>query len=447
MEDFVLQFGILVLAAKTGGKLFERWHLPKVLGELLAGIIVGPFLLGHLALPGFPQGVMANAGTLLSSRGPVYGVAMLSMAVLFFLVGLEADLRQLRRSSLVGIFSGVGGFLLCFATSCALFLFWETKGKAASLPFDVLFVGLLVSTLVSITSVGLLARLLAIGHRLESQAGAISLAAGMMDNALGLFVFFVLAAIPFPSGDLENGSVHLFCRLFGWTALKTVLYVAAVVLCGIPVARRMNTLALREKNYASAFAVSAACLLIAGGLSAAFGVSPLAGAYAMGVAFAATDLRHEIRERLDFVSEILIPACFALIGTQLNLSLLGDSSLLFVSLLFSVVVLLIKFASSAGMTLLFRRDLGLSVRVGVATLPRGELSMAMLLTLLTAAPLMKTVEPFRCLGIATWLIVLSCLISPALAQLAFRRDDAEPGNVQESERIVFHFPSTILLSS
>ena len=63
---FILQLGVLVLAAKLGGRLMNRWRLPRVLGEVGAGLLVGPCLLGGLSLPLFPDGLMCDAGGLLA---------------------------------------------------------------------------------------------------------------------------------------------------------------------------------------------------------------------------------------------------------------------------------------------------------------------------------------------------------------------------------------------
>ena len=82
--QFVLQLGVLVFAAKTGGVLFDRWRLPVVLGELLAGVLVGPHLLGRVALPFFPKGLMCDVDVLLTPNGSVFSVVTLTLVVFFF---------------------------------------------------------------------------------------------------------------------------------------------------------------------------------------------------------------------------------------------------------------------------------------------------------------------------------------------------------------------------
>ncbi len=101
---FVLQLGVLVLAAKAGGALFERWRMPVVLGELMAGVLVGPHLLGGLSLPLFPKGVMSDVGALLTPLGPVYSVVTVTLVVLFFSSG---SIRTCGRSG--AILPGRGG--------------------------------------------------------------------------------------------------------------------------------------------------------------------------------------------------------------------------------------------------------------------------------------------------------------------------------------------------
>jgi Kef-type K+ transport system membrane component KefB/mannitol/fructose-specific phosphotransferase system IIA component (Ntr-type) len=433
---FILQLGVLVFAAKMGGRLFDRWHLPKVLGELLAGLLVGPHLLGGLALPLFPEGLMRDADGLLASQGPVYGVMMLSLVVLFFLIGMDTDLRQLRRSPSGGVAAGAGGFLSGFAVSLML-LVWlapALTGKSASWGWASPQ-ALLISTVVSVTSVGVLARILAARQRLESPAGTVALAAAMTDNVLGLFLFTVFSA---SAEAVANGAQPTGLLLLSMM-LRTLLGCGLVALCGFPIARHMNALALREKSYTGAFVVSAACLLIAGGVMGVLGLSVMAGAYVMGIAFSATDLRHEIRERLDFVNVVLVPACFAVVGMQIDPNLLADTSVVLAAVMLAAGAAVAKLAGgalSAGMAEL--NAVG-CLRVGVVSLPRGELSLAMLAAVIGMAALPSGVF----FGVVL-LVVVSCVSATFLSDRAF----AWGGNgtrakfvMPDPVKLIFQLPS------
>ena len=432
---FILQLGVLVFAAKMGGRLFHRWKVSRVLGEVAAGLLVGPFLLGGLSLPLFPDGLMCGANNLFRAQDPMYGVVTISLAVFFFLVGLNTDLRQIRRSSAGGVAAGLGGFALCFAVTLSVLVTAMPRLDGAAPWQWTSPQALLVATVISVSSVGMLARMMAARQRLESPAGTVALTATLTDNVIGLFLFTVFSGA---HAAVEQGASPDLYLLASMT-LRALISFGIVALCGFPIARFVNGLALREKNYTSAFAVSAACLLIAGGVMGAMGLSVMVGAYVMGLAFSTTDLRHEIRERLDFVSVVLVPACFAALGMQVDLSLMSNTAMMAAVGLFVVSAVVAKGVGSAvpaGFAGLNGRG---CLRVGVAVLPRGELTLAMLAAVVGMAAL----PPGVVFGVVL-LVALTCLFGPWVARPLFAAGGTGTRKnfvVPDSVKIVFQFPS------
>ena len=432
---FILQLGVLVFVAKMGGRLFHRWKLSRVLGEVAAGLLVGPFLLGGLSLPVFPEGLMSDAATLLHAQDPMYGVITIALVVFFFLAGLNTDVRQLRRSTPGGIAAGLGGFAFCFAVTLAVLVAAApalTGGTAWSWATPQ---ALLVCTAVSVSSVGMLARMLSARQRLESPAGNVALSAALTDNVVGLFLFTVFSGALTAVARGEQPGLHLLASM----AARTVLGVALVAFCGIPVARFVNGLALRERTYTSAFAVSAACLLIAGGVMGAMGLSVMSGAYVMGLVFSTTDLRHEIRERLDFVSLVLVPVCFSALGMQLDLRLLGEPALLAGAAGFVLAACTAKAVGAALPALIADLNGCGCLRVGAAVMPRSELTLALLAALAGMAAL-----PPGVLFSAVLLVAVSSLWVPGLVRRLFEtggNGTRKPFAVPAPVKIVFQFPS------
>jgi len=429
---FILQLGVLVFAARLGGALFERGRLPMVFGEVAAGVVVGPYLLGGVALPFFPHGLMGDAEAFLSVwGGGGQGLMAVILAVFFFLAGLDTDLRQMRRLSASGVLAGVCGFLFAFGAGLALLFRAAPTLLGPAQPWHTSAL-LLCAVPISVTSVGFLARLLAVRKRLESPVGTLSLTAAMAGNVLGLIVFTVVAGVSGAGGGVNELSGARIAAV----AWRAGVGLGAVLLLGIPLARRMNALAVREKNYGQPFAVSAAGLLIAGGLIGACGLPVVSGAYMMGVAFSAMDVRHEIRERLDFVSLTLMPACFASLGMRLNPNLLANETVLGTSVLLAVAVLganLIGCAAGASLT---RSGVATSLRVGILALPRAELSVALLAAVGGMIPL-----PQSLLFCAVFLILCSCVALPFLSDRVLDQGDGCGGSGPEPARLVFRFPS------
>ncbi len=432
---FILQLGVLVFVAKMGGRLFHRWKLPRVLGEVASGLLVGPFLLGGLSLPVFPEGLMSDAATLFRSQDPMYGVITIALVVFFFLAGLNTDVRQLRRSTVGGIAAGLVGFAFCFAVTLAVLVAAApalTGGTAWSWTTPQ---ALLVCTAVSVSSVGMLARMLSARQRLESPAGNVALSAALVDNMAGLFLFTVFSGALTAVGNGAGPGLYLLASM----AVRTLLGVALVALCGIPVARFVNGLALRERTYTGAFAVSAACLLIAGGAMGAMGLSVMSGAYVMGLVFSTTDLRHEIRERLDFVNLVLVPVCFAALGMQLDLRLLGAPALLAGAVGFVLAASAAKAVGAALPALLADLNGRGCLRMGAAVMPRSELTLAML-----AAVAGMAVLPPGVLFSAVLLVAVTSLWVPGLVRRLFEsggNGTRKPFAVPAPVKIVFQFPS------
>ncbi|MEE1289618.1 MAG: cation:proton antiporter, partial [Spirochaetota bacterium] len=123
MANLVIQLGIIIIAAKFGGMLFAKIKMPSVLGELCTGIIIGPYLLGALHLPGFPHGIFPIVGgEAVSSE--LYAISQIASIILLFLSGMETDLSLFLKYSVVGSVVGLCGALASFfiGAYCTLLL-------------------------------------------------------------------------------------------------------------------------------------------------------------------------------------------------------------------------------------------------------------------------------------------------------------------------------------
>ena len=93
MANLVLQLGILIFAVRLIGKLFKKIKVPTVLGELLIGVVIGPFALGGIPLPGFPQGIFPLNSASLAVSPELYSFSQVASIILLFASGLETDLK------------------------------------------------------------------------------------------------------------------------------------------------------------------------------------------------------------------------------------------------------------------------------------------------------------------------------------------------------------------
>jgi Kef-type K+ transport system membrane component KefB/mannitol/fructose-specific phosphotransferase system IIA component (Ntr-type) len=430
---FILQLGVLVFAAKMGGLLFHRWKVSRVVGEVAAGLLLAPSLLGGLALPFFPDGLMSDAASWFSPGGPMYGIISLALVVFFFLAGLDTDVRQLKQATAGGIATGLAGFALCF-TPLLFFCAVPSPGQNGADPGMWLF-----CVVMATSSVGMLARMLAARQRLESPAGTVALTAALADNVAGLFLFTVFSGAYAAARLGARVDAYLLASM----AVRTLLGCAVIALCGLPIARWVNGLALRERAYPLAFAVAAACLLVAAGAAGAMGLPALAGAYVTGLVFATTDLRYEIRERLDFFSAVLVPACFAALGMLIDPRLLMSGGACAYLGVFMAVAVATKGLGNAAAAWLFA---GLNrtgcLRVSAALLPRGELTLALLAAAVCMGALPEAAG--NALLPELLLVALTCLCGPRLVEPLFARGGSgtrKPSEAPEPVKLVYQFSS------
>jgi len=431
---FVLRLGVLMLAARLLGKLFARWNLPIVLGEISAGLLAAPWLLGGITLPGFRGGLFADGGQNLLAHPAVAGVTLAVLMIFFFFIGLDTDLRTIRRYSLSGAMTSAGGTLLGFiaAVACASALSASLTGT--HLPWMHPAV-LLTAAMLNIASIGILAKLLARSRRLDSPAGGVALSDTLADNLFCVLLFTVASGVATATDAGAVPSIGLFASMLA----QTIIYAALTAAVIVPLARHLDQTRKSEQETFGAVVIATASALIAGGISGRLGLSPMIGAFVAGAAFSSTDLRHPVRERLSPILGVFVPLLFAVTGTLLDFQALTTPLLLSAAFLLAVAALLAKAAAS----ILPASVAGLNIvgilRVAASTLPRGEAMLALL-----AAGMLHTALPAGFILALFILFYISCLAAPTLTEKSF----ALPGKglragrtVPEPVRIVIPFAS------
>jgi Kef-type K+ transport system membrane component KefB len=159
MMFLVMQLGIILFAAKAGNLLFLHFNLPGVLGELLSGVLIGPFALGAIHLPGFEQGLFPLPLEGGAVTPELYAFGAVAAIVLLFDVGLETDLKLLIRYSAAGSLVGAGGVVFSFIVGAAITS--SLSGPLFGTSFAFFHpVSLFMGVVSTATSVGITARIL-----------------------------------------------------------------------------------------------------------------------------------------------------------------------------------------------------------------------------------------------------------------------------------------------
>lgn len=391
-----LALGIIILASRIAGALARRVGQPRVLGELIAGVLLGPTLLNLLDLPVFHGAAL---------QGTIDDLAEMGVLLLMFIVGLEVDLSELAKVGKVAIFAGVVGALAPVALALPMMLAFGYTWQPA------LFVGVTLAA----TSVSISAQVLLEIGVLQTKEGNALLATALIDDILAILLVSLAVAITGPRGEVNAGElVGIFVRM-------GVYLIAAGMLAWFVLPRVMNWLADRpslEQSYGvTAFALVAMFLFA---WSAEFfgGLAAITGAFLAGVGLSQTRarLRHQIGDAVSFIAYgFLVPVFFIDVGLKIDLSAFPASALSLSLVLFAIAIV-----SKVGGCGLGARLGGFnnqeSLRLGVCMISRGEVGLIIASLGVTAGVL----TPDQPLFSSLFLVILaSTLVTPVLVRRVF----------------------------
>lgn len=368
---------VVFVSAKLLAELFERMNQPGIVGEILAGVLIGPSVLGWLA----PNDLL----TALSELGAMF---------LLFRVGLEVKASELINVGGTAMLVACSGVLVPFVFGWAILSLW---GAPAS---EAIFVG---AAMVA-TSVGITAQVLSAKGLLHTRASRIILAAAVIDDILGLLVLAVVSSITRGKLNwLDLALTALFTLLF---TVVTAKWGGRVMELVIPHAQR--NLRLGEAQYA----LSMTLLFALSVLAMYTGVAAIVGAFLAGLALAGS-AAPRVRDLAHGVAELLVPFFLAGIGLHVKLSALSTpGSLLLATLILTAAVASKFIGCGLGASRLGRLD---AFRIGVGMVPRGEVGMVVAQLGLALGTIRQNVY-----GVVVFMSVAATVVAPPLIKIAFR---------------------------
>ncbi|MDJ0841082.1 MAG: cation:proton antiporter [Acidobacteriota bacterium] len=364
MMVLVLQLALIVLVARMGGEIFERFlKQPSVLGELAAGMLIGPYALG----PYLDFGAGALFPLMTDGQLPVtpelYGVATVASIILLFMVGLETDFYQFMRYSGPGAAVGVGGVLGSFITGDLLYV-WFT-GSSFMSP-DALFMG----TVSTATSVGITARVLSEKKKLDSPEGTTILAGAVIDDVLGILILAIVGGIAVANAA---GSDGVAWGRIGIIALKAFGFWLGATAVGIVLSKTIARGMMWFRTAGSITALGFGLALLLAGIAETFGLAMIIGAYIMGLSLSKEEISHHLERRLMPVYACFVPIFFAVMGMLVDFQAMGKAFVF--GLIYSVVAIVSKVLGSGLPCFLVGFNSIGAARIGIGMLPRGEVAL------------------------------------------------------------------------
>lgn len=369
----------ILASAKLMAELFERLKQPAVVGEILAGVIIGPSLLGWVE--------PSRTIELLAEIGVIF---------LLFNVGLEIEPRSILRVGKEAILVGVLGIIFPFAAGYWVSVLWGGS------TIESMFVG---AALVA-TSVGITARVLGSLGLLDTDAARIILGAAVVDDILGLLILSIV------SGS-STGSVN-YLKLIGTTG-SVILFTLIVAVVGALLITRLAPQIKRLHIGKPFFNFG---LILCLGLSVVamyMEVAAIIGAFLAGMALSkATEDNYKMRKLTNGVTEFLVPFFLVNIGMQLKLNIFSDFSTIMFAVVITIVAVITKFVG-CGLGAL-GKGWRKSAQVGIGMVPRGEVGIVVAQIGLSLA-----VIGDKHFGAVLFMAIATTLIAPPLIKILFSK--------------------------
>jgi Kef-type K+ transport system membrane component KefB len=378
-EQLLLELFVIFVTTKMLGEIFERLSLPAVPGEILAGIILGPYALGWIP-----------------ATDTLRSVAQIGAIFVLFSAGLETSPRDLIRVSRKALLVSVLGVVAPFALG---FAYMKLRGDAT---VEAVF----VAAAMVATSIGITARALGDMNVLATRTARIILGAAVFDDVLGMLVLAVVA------GSASGAGVQwLHLGVLSGEAVGFALFMMFVAPRIVhQLHPKMEQLSTQNASLVVALAI---CLLLSW-LAVKIGMAAIVGAFFAGLMFADYAPRWNLIPRVGGITSFLAPFFFFDIGSRFNARLL-TGNLLTMAIVISVLAILSK-VIGCGLPLL-REGWPMVFKVGIGMMPRGEVALIVALAGLQSGILSESAY-----GIIVVMTVVTTILAPPILRYLFRRE-------------------------
>jgi Kef-type K+ transport system membrane component KefB len=380
-DGLLFELFAIFLAAKVIGEIFERLKLPAVLGEILAGVVMGPYALGWI-----------HASDTLGS------IAEIGAIFVLFHAGLEISPGDLIRVGRTALLVASAGIVLPFILGFA-YMHW--RGDATT---ESVFVG---AAMVA-TSVGITARMLGDMGVLASRTAKIILGAAVFDDILGMLLLAVV------DGLAQSAGVE-WLKL-GVLAAEAIVFALVMIFIGPRIIRRIRPGMERLSTHNAPLLVA---LIVCLGLSYAasrIGMAAIIGAFFAGMIFAECSPEWDLRPRVHAITEFLGPFFFFSIGAQLDVKLFNGEVLMVAA----IVTLLAIVSKVVGCGLpVIGEGWNTMLSVGVGMMPRGEVALIVALVGLNSQIVSQSTY-----AVVVFMTAVTTLLAPPLLRYLFRSEVA-----------------------
>ncbi len=360
----ILQIGTILIVARLVGWLFGKLHQPRVVGEMLAGILLGPSLLGWLA-PNISSSLFPA-----DSLGHLNSLSQVGLLIFMFLVGLELDLGHLRELGRAAVMTSQVSIIVPFilGSTFAVYLYPRLSDPSVSFAGFALFMG----AAMSVTAFPVLARILTERNMLRTRVGSVAIACAAVDDVTAWCILAGIVVI------VRASSLELPVWL---TVSGLAAFVIVMGLVVRPALRRLEMVYEKRGNLTQDLIAIILLVVLASGLiTETLGVHALFGAFLAGVVMPRhRELSRELSQKFEaLIVVLLLPIYFALTGLRSSIFLISGAKMW----LYCAVIIVLAVAGKLGGSMLSARFNGMSWResaaVGILMNTRGLVELVIL---------------------------------------------------------------------
>jgi Kef-type K+ transport system membrane component KefB len=394
----LISLAVLLFAAKIFAEIFNKLKLPAVLGELIAGITVGPFALGSIPIFDGKPLVILNETVL--QIGEIAGL------VILFIAGLHITPREFLRGGASSLTIGALGVVVPFFLGYYVFTIFGLEGLQA----------IMIATALTATSIAISVSVLGELGKMQTKEAKMILGAAIVDDILAIAVLSVVVSMV-QTGNLSPNIIDIIFLI-----LKILAIFAALLIGAIVVVPRILHAERLWKAKGSIEGIVTASFFGASAIAATVGLSPIVGAFSVGMAVASTKLIKRVEQYVDKLEIIFAPLFFAIIGAQVNLTGV-NLEVLFLSAIMIIVAIVSKLSGCGVPALLFLRNKSKAMKVGIGMISRGEVGLIVAGIGVTSGALSPNIYTTVIIMVA-----ITTLITPIWLKKAYSKDQTTEYN-------------------
>ena len=406
--ETIIGVGILLFAAKLMAELFLRLKLPIVLGELIAGMVVGPFALGGLEI--------IDGKQLLQINDEIRVLGEMGAIVILFMAGLEMTPKEFLKGGKAAFVVGTLGVVIPFFAGLAVFQLFG---------FDVLQ-SMLIATALTATSIAISIQVLNEFGKIKTPEARLIIGAAIVDDILAIAVLSVVTSMAGSEGGVDDIDITEITI----TILKVLGFFAIMLVVAVVVIPKIITPRL-WKAKGSVEGIATAAFFGAAALAGSIGLSPIVGAFAVGMALSTTKVFEKIENYIGKIGLIFAPLFFAIIGAQVDLRAV-DLNILILSGAIIVVAVTTKLFGCGLPAMYFLKSKQKGLRVGIGMISRGEVGLIVAGVGVTAGILENDVYSTIII-----MVLVTTIITPIWLKIEYRKEqrkgDNEPNKTIEAK--------------